>query len=61
MTKKFCKSCDHRCHCVGQGYYVSVDKCDTCVCERCECGPVILGAPTKKSWWQRYVDWLFGE
>ena len=59
--KKFCKSCNHRCHCVGQGYFVSRDKCDICICERCECGPEVLGAPVKKSWWQRYVDWLFGE
>jgi len=61
--KKFCKNCDHRCHCVGEGYYVNVDKCDACICERCECGLEILGAPNKKGFfaklWQKYVDWIF--
>jgi hypothetical protein len=59
MAKKFCKACNHRCHCVGHGYYVNVDKCDTCICERCSCETLILGAPAKKSWWEKIKGWLF--
>ena len=59
LNKKFCNTCDHECHCVGVGYYVNADKCDACTCERCDCGPIILGATTKKSWWQKIKGWLF--
>jgi len=57
--KKYCNTCNHRCHCVGQGYYVSGSKCDACICDKCDCGGVVLGANAKKSWWQKFKDWLF--
>ena len=64
MSKVYCKLCGHRCHCVGQGYFVSSNQCGTCICDNCSCKPMILGAPTtKKSWlgklWERYINWLF--
>ena len=62
LNKKYCNICDHECHCVGKGYFVNSNQCGTCICDKCDCRTRILGAPEKKkSWWQRYVDWLFGE
>jgi len=57
--KKYCSICNHRCHCVGQGYYVSGNKCDACICDKCDCGGVKLGASVKKTFWQKFKDWLF--
>jgi hypothetical protein len=59
LNKKYCNICNHECHCVGHGYYVSGNKCDVCICDRCDCGERILGAAVKKSWWQKIKDWLF--
>ena len=30
MTERFCKKCNHLCHCVEADH-------DTCKCENCEC------------------------
>jgi hypothetical protein len=57
--KKICKTCEHRCHCVGQGYNVSTNKCDNCICDHCTCGGIVLGSKIKKSLWQKIKDWLF--
>ena len=59
LNKKYCNICNHECHCVGHGYYVSGNKCDVCICDRCDCGERIFGAAVKKSWWQKIKDWLF--
>jgi len=60
--KKKCKICDHACHCYGQGYNLSTNKCDNCICDSCSCKPLVLKSePKKLSWWQRYVNWLFKE
>jgi len=59
MAKKYCDYCGHRCHCEGQGFYVDMDQCDSCNCSNCMCEPLVLDKVKKKSWWQRYVDWLF--
>ena len=40
--KFFCKSCGHRCHCLGQGYYVSEPFCDSCSCNQCTCTDILL-------------------
>jgi len=40
--KKYCKTCRHRCHCLGQGYYVSEPFCDSCSCNECACIDVPL-------------------
>jgi hypothetical protein len=51
--KLFCKECGHRCHCIGQGFYVSESCCDSCSCNHCTCTdkPLILTKPiqAKKS------------
>ena len=58
--KKKCKICDHACHCYGKGYNLNTNKCDSCICDSCTCTPLMLkDQPKKKSWWQKYVDWLF--
>ena len=48
--KKYCKECGHRCHCIGQGYYVSESTCSTCSCDTCTCEEdvLILKNPIKK-------------
>ena len=57
-----CKTCDHACHCYGQGYNLNTNKCDSCICDCCTCKPLVLKSePKKLSLWQRYVNWLFGE
>ena len=60
LNKKYCNVCNHECHCMGQGYYVSSNKCDVCICDNCDCEPLILGASSKKPWWKRCIDWLLG-
>lgn len=65
MSKMYCKICGHRCHCVGQGYYVSSNQCSTCICDKCDHKePLVLNGHLKeevmiKKWWQKFVDWLF--
>jgi|DEB0MinimDraft_6_1074348.scaffolds.fasta_scaffold107908_2 hypothetical protein len=44
-----CKDCGHRHRGEAQ-------------CKFCDCCWIVLKEKTKKlSWWQRYVNWLFGE
>ena len=58
--KKKCNICNHSCHCYGKGYHLNTNKCESCICDNCTCKPsVIKEEPKKKSWWQKYVDWLF--
>ena len=59
LNNKYCNSCNHKCHCVGSGYYVSTGNCDVCICEDCDCGPVILGARVERPWWKKVLNWLF--
>jgi hypothetical protein len=60
MAKKiYCNTCDHECHCVGKGYYVSSNKCSTCICDKCDCKPRIFGVIQKESLWQKFVNWLW--
>jgi len=33
--KIFCFDCGHRCHCPGQGYFVSTSQCASCDCMIC--------------------------
>ena len=57
--KKLCTTCNHRCHCVGQGYHVSTNKCDNCICDKCGCGGIVFGSNVEKSFWQKIKGWLF--
>jgi len=60
MAKEKCIYCGHKCHCVGQGYYVTSEDCSTCNCYICHHEkPLKLKKEVKKSLWQRYIDWLF--
>jgi len=61
LNKKYCNVCNHECHCIGHGYYVSSNKCDVCICDKCDCGILILGAGAvvKKTLWQKIKGWLF--
>ena len=56
LNKKYCKLCNHTCHCVGVGYFVSTNQCDSCICEKCDCGVEILGA--KESLWDKISKWF---
>jgi hypothetical protein len=56
--KLFCKTCGHRCHCLGQGYYVSETYCDSCSCNACMCKPVeplILTKPKRSKKFEFYT------
>jgi hypothetical protein len=59
MAKKYCNVVTNRMSLCRSRILCKCNKCDTCICERCECGPVILGAPVKKTWWQKIKGWLF--
>jgi hypothetical protein len=43
--KKYCKTCGHRCHCLGKGYCVTDVSCESCSCNECQCElkPLVLG------------------
>jgi len=55
--KLFCKGCGHRCHCLGQGYYVSEPFCDSCTCNECKCveQPLLLNKPIKSKKFETYT------
>jgi hypothetical protein len=35
--QKYCKKCNHLCHCVGKGYNISISLCESCPCNTCTC------------------------
>ena len=55
--KLFCKTCGHRCHCLGQGYYVSDTFCESCTCNECKCveQPLFLKKPIKSKKFETYT------
>ena len=57
--KKKCNTCNHSCHCYGQGYNLNTNKCDNCICDACTCKNIYVKTPSKKSWWQKIKGWLF--
>ena len=56
--KKYCNVCNHRCHCVGYGYYVNSNKCDACICDKCDCGQRIMGAAVEESIFKKIIRWF---
>ena len=56
--KQYCKACGHRCHCLGQGYYVSESICSSCNCKECNCieKPLILKKPII---YRKYKTYIF--
>ena len=36
MARAYCLTCDHKCHCVGSGYYPNTTECG-CGCFTCTC------------------------
>ena len=72
MARAYCLTCDHRCHCVGSGYYPNTTECG-CGCFTCTC----TGLPLKLEetnmikkfikwvwniicWpWKKLVEWLW--
>jgi len=62
--KQYCIKCEHRCHCIGQGFYVSKPTCSSCLCSDCvhleEHEEVLTEQPSFfKRLWQKYVEWVF--
>ncbi len=55
--KQYCKTCGHRCHCLGQGYYVSESFCDSCSCSECTCTdvPLVLNKIKKSIKFEMYT------
>ena len=72
MARAYCLTCDHKCHCVGSGYYPNTTECG-CGCFTCTC----TGLPLKLEetnmikkfikwvwniicWpWKKVVEWLW--
>ena len=69
--KILCFDCGHRCHCEGQGFYVSTSQCSVCDCVICNhtqiknIGENMLKKICKKIWnifcwpWKKLVEWLW--
>ena len=60
MARAYCLTCDHRCHCVGSGYYPQTTECG-CGCFTCTCTglPLNLEDSKMKKLWNKIVSWLF--
>jgi hypothetical protein len=62
LNKQLCVECGHKCHCVGQGFYVNEDFCDSCDCLFCV-HEINEPVEEKMNWlkkqWKKFVDWLF--
>ena len=58
--KQYCKACGHRCHCLGQGYYVSEPFCDSCTCNEYKCveQPLLLNKPIKSKKFETYTIYV---
>jgi hypothetical protein len=59
--KFFCKTCGHRCHCLGKGYYVTETFCEGCSCNECTCRdkPLILNKPVRPKKFETYTIIMF--
>ena len=67
MSLICCLTCNHKCHCIGSGFYVSSTECG-CGCFDCTCKGLKILEETnmlKKIWnkikglWNRWVEWMF--
>jgi len=69
--RKTCLECGHVCHCIGQGFFLSKQTCDTCSCVECvhEIVKIIkedsmVKKIIKRIWkiicwpWNKLMDWL---
>ena len=57
MAKTFCLTCNHRCHCVGSGFYVNTTECG-CGCFDCTC----MGLPLnleERTVMKKIVKWIW--
>jgi len=73
MSKVFCLTCNHKCHCVGMGFYVNSTECG-CGCFDCTCKGLPIMEDNmidkcknicSKAWskvtgvWNKYKEWIF--
>ena len=57
--KIFCFDCGHRCHCSGQGFYVSTSQCASCDCMVCNHTNVKnIGENMLKRIWKKIKSWI---
>jgi len=57
--KIFCFDCGHRCHCLGQGFYVSTSQCSSCDCMICNHTNVKnIGENMLKRIWKKIKSWI---
>ncbi len=59
--KILCFDCGHRCHCQGQGFYVSTSQCSACDCYVCNHIEIknhedYLGESMLKKLWKKFKD-----
>jgi len=41
MARAYCLTCNHKCHCVGSGFYANTTECG-CGCLDCTCKGLVL-------------------
>ena len=57
--KILCFDCGHRCHCQGQGFYVSTSQCSACDCIVCNHTQIKnIGENMLKKIWKKIKGWL---
>ena len=59
MASAYCLSCNHKCHCVGMGFYANTTECG-CGCFDCRCKglPLKLEEHMVKKIWN-IICWPF--
>ena len=61
MASAYCLTCDHKCHCVGHGFYSNTQECG-CGCFDCTCKglPLKLEEDTMiKTIWKKIKSWFW--
>jgi hypothetical protein len=61
MASAYCLTCDHKCHCVGHGFYSNTQECG-CGCFDCTCKglPLKLEEDTMiKRIWKKIKSWFW--
>ena len=58
MARAYCLTCDHKCHCVGSGYYPQTTECG-CGCFVCTCAGLPLQLEEKTTMIKKFIKWVW--